>query len=82
MSVQQSRRCPRNHGHKNNRAIPSTLTEADLFGPFDQVIRLLALSICTDCNDALVVCAQAEKERQKDNALDKTAMVCILYLLF
>ncbi len=82
MSVHQSRCCPRNLRHKNNRAIPPTLTEADLFGPFDQVIHLLALSICTDCNDALVACAQAEKERQKDNGLDKMAMVCILYLLF
>lgn len=76
MSVHQSRCCPRNRRHKNNRAIPPTLTEADLFGPFDQVIHLLALSVC---DNALVVSAQAEKERQKDNVLDKMAMVCILY---
>lgn len=79
MLVHQSRCCPRNRRHKNNRAIPPTLTEADLFGPFDQVIHLLALSVCTDCDNALVVSAQAEKERQKDNVLDKMAMVSILY---
>lgn len=64
VSVHQSRCCPRNRRHKNNRAIPPTLTEADLFGPFDQVIHLLALSVFTDCDNALVVSAQAEKERQ------------------
>lgn len=36
VSVHQLRCCPSNRTHKNNRAIPQALTEADLFRAFDQ----------------------------------------------
>lgn len=60
---------------------------ADLFGPFDQVIHLLASSVCTARDDALVhrifLCRQRIlQQRQKDHGLDKTAIGKLLLYLW